>query len=224
MSNGILGIFAASPFKAIKSHMAKVFDGVSALGPTIDAALQQNWDLAAQHQQVVIRCEEEADTLKRGMRLHLPNSLFMPVPRQDLLELLSVQDKIANQSKKIAALFMERHLLLPKDLVSLFQQLLNVSIAACIQAKKAVDKLDELVETGFKGHVVKTVEDMIQTLDKIEHDSDCLQSQVQALLFVCEKEYDPVDVLFFYKSIDLTAMLANRAQRVGHRLQLLLAR
>ncbi len=43
---------------------------------------------------------------------------------------------------------------------------------AAKQACKAINELDQLLESGFRGNEVTIVEEMIVTLDEIEHDSD----------------------------------------------------
>lgn len=223
MGTNFLQIFASSPFKSIKGHMIEVLKSAEHLSPLVEAALHQKWDIVKGHHTQIQQLEEAADELKKQIRLHLPNTLLMPVSRFDLLELLSVQDKIANQAKDIASLFLERRIVLPQAIVSLYLKLQKRSQDACVQAKLAVDKLDELLETGFRGHEVNLVERMILELDKIEQETDNIQAEIRQALFAVEKEYPPVDVIFYYKLVDLTAQLANCAQRVGHRLQLLLA-
>jgi hypothetical protein len=84
--------------------------------------------------------------------------------------------------------------------------------------------MDELVETGFRGKEVTLVESILSDLDDIESDSDRLQREIRSQLFAMEKTLDPVDVMFLYKVIDGTGDLADLAERVGSRLQLLLAR
>ena len=40
----------------------------------------------------ICRLESEADEIKNDIRGHLPKSIFMPVDRRDLLEILILQD------------------------------------------------------------------------------------------------------------------------------------
>ena len=98
------------------------------------------------------------------------------------------------------------------------------SIDASEQACVAINEFDELVETGFSGREVKLVESMIEKLDEIESDNDRIQVQVRAEMFKLEKELPPIDVIFMYKIIDWIGELADRAQRVGSRMELMLAR
>jgi hypothetical protein len=65
---------------------------------------------------------------------------------------------------------------------------------------------------------------MIEKLDEIESDNDRIQVQVRAEMFKLEKDLPPIDVIFMYKIIDWIGELADRAQRVGSRMELMLAR
>lgn len=217
-------LFGGSPVKPLQQHMAKVHSCVAELVPFFEAVTAGDWAQAEAEQHRVAQLEEEADTLKKELRLHLPKGLMLPVAREDLLEVLTMQDRIANKAKDIAGLVLGRKMALPAELSGLYLAFLKRSIDACTQAKTSIDELDELVETGFRGHEVSLVESMIKTLDEIESDTDRMQVQVRATLFKLERELPPVDVMFLYKIIDWTGDLGNLAQRVGSRLQLMLAR
>ena len=92
------------------------------------------------------------------------------------------------------------------------------------QAEDTVNELDELVETGFKGSELELVEKMIQKLDEIESDTDRIQVSIRASLYAIESTLAPVDAIFLYKIIEDIGAVADIAQRVGSRLQILLAR
>lgn len=217
-------LFGSSPIKPLQQHMASVQACVKELTPFIDAVLEGDWDKASKQRKKIADLENEADTLKRELRLHLPNSYFMPVSRRDLLEILTMQDKIANQAKDIAGLITGRKMTFPKDIGEEMKKFLSRSIDAAKQAQKAINELDELLETGFKGSEVKLVQSMIKELDHIERDTDKIQVVVRDLLFKQEKDMPAVDVMFLYRVIDGVGNLGDLSQRVGSRLELLLAR
>ena len=81
------------------------------------------------------------------------------------------------------------------------------NVDCCTQACTAINELDELVGTGFVKGVVDLVEDMVLKIDDIEHDTDQMQIEIRAKLFNVEKDLNPIDVMFFYKIIDLTGTL-----------------
>lgn len=222
--NPISGLFGKSPIKPIEKHMDRANACAQELSTFLKAALTNDWEAAAASQHRIVELEHEADRLKRDVRLHLPNSLFLPVPRSDLLELITIQDKIANQAKDIAGLMLGRRMGIPPSMAPSMEQYLTGALAACAQALTAINELDELLEAGFFGREVDMVEALIRELDRLEHDNDELQVQIRAQLFAIERELPPVDVIFLYKIIDWIGDLANRAQTVGGRLQILIAR
>ena len=84
--------------------------------------------------------------------------------------------------------------------------------------------MDELLETGFRGNEVKIVEDMINRLDRVEHETDKMQIKIRYTLFKLENTLFAVDVMFLYQIIEWTGDLADDAHDVGGQLDLLLAR
>ena len=84
-------------------------------------------------------------------------------------------------------------------------------------------ELDELFTVGFRGAEVELAEGMIEELDKIETDTDEKQAALRSALFEIEKTLDPIDAIFMYQVIELTGEIADMAERVGRRLELLLS-
>ena len=220
----ITSLFGTSPVKPLQQHMEAVQLCVNELVPFIEAVLDKDWDRAREQQGKISRLEQQADTLKRELRLNLPRSLFMPVSRRDLLEVLRMQDYIANTAKDVAGLMLGRKMEIPGLIGADFLGFVKRSIDASRQAQTAINELDELVETGFHGNEVRLVESMIKTLDEIEGDADEIEVRIRAGLLSVEKSLHPVDVIFLYKVIDTVGKLADYAQRVGSRLELMLAR
>lgn len=224
LSSGILNIFAHSPFKPMQKHMRLIHECVSQLKPFLVTVLNTNWEEAIAIHKEIMQKEGEADVIKKEIRLHLPVSLFMPVSRSDLLGLLTVQDKIASKAKHLSSIILTRKMQFPDAIKERYQHFLARCIAVTTQANKAINELDELVETGFRGREVQVVETMINELHQLEHESDQLEVELREELFKIEKGLDPVDVIFLYKIFDWTGDMADRAHHVGHLLESILAR
>lgn len=221
--SSVFSMFAQSPIRPIQKHMQKALSCAQELLPFFNAVLNEQWDQAALHQKNISDLEHDADVLKKDLRLNLPKGVFLPVPRNDLLELLSIQDKVANTAEDICGIMYGRKMHIPAPLVDKFKAFLERAIDASEQANRAINELDELLETGFSGREVELVEEMIHKLDRIESDTDTLQVTIRQGLFDIEKDLPAVDVMFLYKIIEYIGSLADHAQRVGARLQLLLA-
>jgi predicted phosphate transport protein (TIGR00153 family) len=217
-------IFSRSPFTAMQEHMEIANQCVCLLTPFFKAVLKQDLVKATSICKDIGKLENKADALKKKLRLHMPKSLFMPVARRDLLELLLVQDQAANQAKHVSGLVTGRKMFFPDQLAVLLPEYVKRCEDACKQAKKVINQLDELVETGFAGREVKVVASIINELDAIEKDTDKMQVKIRATLMKTEKDLSPIDVMFYYKVIEGIGEVADISQRIGSRVELLLAK
>lgn len=217
-------MFGRSPIRPLEEHMSKVHACVKLLYPFFEAVLAEEWEKVEALQQDIARLENEADEMKRALRLHLPKGLFMPVSRSDLLELLTIQDRLANKAKDIAGLVLGRKMILPEVTTTLFMTFLKNCIEASKQADIAIHELDELLETSFSGSEIKLVEGMIATLSQLERETDKQQIQLRQMLFKLEDQLPPLNCMFLYKIIEWIGDLADRAQDIGDGLQILLAK
>lgn len=213
-----------SPVEPIQKHIDTACQCTSKLPSLFAAANMNDWDKVDVINDEIRELENMADTIKMKIRSNLPKSLFMPVPRQDLLELVMVQDKLANLSKSISGMVKQRRIQIPEALNDEFMIFVQLCVDASLSAKKSVNELDELYETGFRGAEVDLVQALIQKLDDIETKTDEKQDELQLALFKIEKELPPVDVMFLYKLFDKVGHVADMAERVGRRLELLLAK
>ena len=222
--NSILGLFAQSPLKPLQKHSDKVTECCDLLIPFFQHTFLKQWDDAEKTRLDISQCEREADSLKREIRLKLPRGLFLPIDRTDLLELVTQLDKLANFAKDISGRMIGRQFGIPEEMQESFLKYVERSLDSIHQAHRVIEEMDQLLETGFKGRELKLVNTMIQELDSIEDDTDQMQIQLRKMLLGIESRYNPIDVMFLYKVIEWVGVLADQAQRVGSRIELMLAR
>ena len=223
MANVLANIFGSSPVRPLEKHIGISFNCAKQLHGFFAAAIKGDWEKAAVVRAEIERLEHAADDLKKKIRLGLPKSLFMPVPREDLLELLLVQDKIANRTKDVSGVVLGRKLPIPADIADQFLEFVDRNVDAAKQARKSVRELEELFTAGFRGAEVELVTALIEELDQIETDTDDKQAALRAAVYAIEETLNPVDAVFLYKVIELTGEIADMAERVGRRLELLLS-
>ncbi|MDB4348115.1 TIGR00153 family protein [bacterium] len=218
-------LFGRSPIGPIQEHMALADQAAQLLPALFRAMAADDWDSAKQVHKDIVSAESAADKMKRSVRKHLPNNLFLPVPRSDLLTLVGIQDHVANTAKDIAGLVIGRSIRFPEKLQDAAVELAEASAATSAQALSAIQELDELLAVGFTGQEeVRRVEDMLKTLDKLERASDKMAIKMRAALFKLEKDLPPVEVMFLYQIISLVCTVADDAEAVGDRLQILMAK
>jgi predicted phosphate transport protein (TIGR00153 family) len=223
-TNPLLKLFGQSPIKPLQEHMRVVVRCAGEV-PGLFEALCAGDDKKIQDiRDEIFTLENDADEIKNRLRSHLPKSMFMPVDRRDVLEILDLQDSIADTAQDIAGMLMVRR---PTVLEPIRDPLLNLSqrcLDACNQMAKIMEELDELLETGFRGRESDKVVGMIDELNRIETETDQKAIDLLHELFAHEADLDPVSLMVWHRLIRWIGDLANYSEKVGNRLRLLLAR
>ena len=223
-SNPFASLFGRSPFKPLQQHMRTVKKCSAQVPKLFEALCDGNQEKVAAIKEQIFELENEADGIKNQLRAHLPKSLFMPVDRRDLLEVLDLQDSIADTAQDIAGLLVERKMEVADGMREPLLNMVRRCVDACNQATRIIERLDELVETGFRGPESDAVIEMVEQLNKIESDTDQMGLELTRSLFAQEDSMNPVSVVLWYDLINMIGELADYAEKVGNRLRLLLAR
>jgi predicted phosphate transport protein (TIGR00153 family) len=223
-SNPFGSLFGKSPFTALQTHMRVVLECAHEIPSLFEALAANDQERVIATKNKIFEREAEADTIKNGMRGALPKSLFMPVDRRDLLEVLQMQDSIADTAQDIAGLLVERRMEIPDFMQEPMLALARRCVDACDQSALIIEELDELLAMGFRGREASRVEEMVEALNLIEDDTDKLGIELARGLFEHEDELKPVSVMMWYQLIEWVGDLADYAEKVGDRLRLLIAR
>lgn len=219
----VANIFGSSPVQPLEDHIRVACDCVKRLRTFIDATIAEDWAAAKAEHAEIVALEKAADELKKQIRMNLPRSFFMPVPREDLMDLVMVQDRIANRALHVAELMLSRRMTVPDALQAAYLEYLQRNIDAAEQANQSIHELDELYTTAFRGAEARLVSGMLNELDEKQVGIDTAGAAVRNALFAIEESLSPVDVMFLYKVIELTGDIGAMAERVGRRLEVLLS-
>ena len=217
-------LFGQSPFTALQEHMRVVLECAREVQPLIEALAEGDQARVTELKDRIFEREAEADRIKHELRAHLPKSLFMPVDRRDLLEVLLLQDTIANVAQDIAGLLVERKMSIPDFLRDPLLELTARCIDTVEHSAKVIEELDELLAIGFRGREVDSVDQMLKELNLIEDETDELGIALARALFDHEDELKPVSVMMWYQIIEWVGDLADYAEKVGDHLRLLIAK
>lgn len=223
-TNPIASLLGSSPFKPMQAHMRIVTECVAYVPALFDALIDGKQDEVIKVKDLIFAKEQEADDLENELRSKLPKSLFMPVDRRDLLELLDMQDYIADTAQDIAGLMVERDMTVPEGMAEPLRALVGRCVDTCNLATGIIEQLDELLEMGFRGREATRVDDMVSELSAIEDETDVMGMELARALFAQEEKLSPVSVMFWYQMIQWIGDLADYAEKVGDRMRLLIAR
>ena len=123
----ITSLFGKSPISPLQQHMKKVHSCIKEFGVFAKATNAEDWEKAQAAQISIAQKEHKADKLKKKLRMNLPSTFMMPFSRRDLLDVLLIQDSIANITKDLAGLMMTRRMVFPKEFAeTLSKKIINL--------------------------------------------------------------------------------------------------
>ncbi len=204
--------------------MRMVFSCICLLPPLLEALYRKDKAQLSEYAAEIIRLESEADEIKNIFRLKMPNTLLLPVDREDLLRLMSDQDNLADITEEIAKIVLYRDMTVPDAIKEHIDELLEGTMEISASAKDMIEQLDELLQVGFRGREQKKVEEMIAGVRRKEHNIDSIMHRTRRALFENEQQLDPVSTVFWYQLIDLLGSISDQAENVADRLLLFISK
>lgn len=218
----IARLFGKSPFAPLQTHMARVASCIGKLPSLFTAIVSGDTQAAERIAEEISKLEHEADLTKNDIRNHLPKSLFLPVDRSALFEILSLQDALADQAESIAHLAALRSLKSPLFLEPHFPLLCQKSLEAFWIARDVIKELDELLESSFGGIEAEKVKGMIEQIAFLEYETAV---QHRGLLKKLYQMTDATDYPLFHLAVQLIeqiSSLARLSEKLGNKVRMLL--
>ncbi|MFB6262484.1 MAG: TIGR00153 family protein [Bradymonadaceae bacterium] len=223
MVRSIFGLFAESPFVPLQELAEKVQECAEHVPELFDALFDGDYTKVRATAEEISHLEHEADVAKDKIRDRLPKTIFLPVDRRDLLEIISLLDAVADYSEDVGQLLTLRELEAHEEMEAPVRKLLRRVVKVVDQSSEVVGELDVLVEVGFSGPEAERVRDMIDELNRLEHEADKVQDELARTLFSLEDELRPGSLFLWNKIINKVGDIANRSEKVGNRLRLFMA-
>ncbi len=218
----IANLFGRSPFTALQKHMEMVMQCCEGLVRLFDALKQGNQEQVQKIAKEISEYEHQADLIKNDIRNHIPKSLFMPVDRSDLLEILSIQDGVADIAEDVGVLLSMRPMTLPDGLQENLDRFVQKVQFTTQKTSQVIQELDELLETTFGGAEAEKVKNMIDEVCLAEHEADLAQRDLFKQLMARESELSYLTFLMWMKVFETLGDVANRAERLANRIRILL--
>ncbi len=217
-----LNLFGRSPFTPLQSHMQNVADCVHLLLDLFDALENKNYERLEKIAHAISEHEHIADITKNDIRNHLPKSLFLPIDRSQLLEILATQDRIADCAEDIAVLATLKHLELFDSFKNEFKFFLHKNIECFNEAQKIIQELHELLESSFGGLEAEKVKTMVEKVAFKEHEADILQRQLLKSFFASENQLTFVTFDLWQRIFESLASISNLSENLANRVRMTL--
>jgi predicted phosphate transport protein (TIGR00153 family) len=181
-------------------------------------------DLEAVHRlsKEISQLEHEADLIRDSIQTDLPTSLFMPIERRDLLEILKLQDQIADSVEDVAVIMSLKPLSLPIGIKTDFDLFLAKNIESFDTALLIVKELHELLESSFGGIEADKVRQLSRTVATKEREGDQIQKQLLKGLIDHEHEMSYTSFYLWMKIFEKIAAVSNISERLGNQIRMTL--
>jgi len=220
----IARLFGKSPFAPLQTHMDKVASCIGELPSLFLAVIEQDAHAIQRIGEKISKLEHEADLTKNDIRNHLPKSLFLPLDRGSLLDILSLQDALADQAEEIAqnaALFPFPLGLIP-EMKEDFSLLCKKNIEVFRLARQVIKELEDLLECSFGGIEAEKVKGMVEQIAFYEYETDQIKNRLLKTLY---HKGEQLPYPAFHLGLTLIEEINNLAclsEKLGNRIRMLL--
>lgn len=215
-------LFGRSPFAPLRTHMSKVSLCVHELIPLFDALKKQDYQLVEMIAQKISKMEHDADVTKNDIRNHMPTGLFMPIARPSLLEILALQDNLADHAEDTAILLTFRPIIIEPVFEKELWEFLNKNLEAFNAVSLIIQEMEQLLETSFGGPEAEKVKKMVERVAFAEHEADLLQRKLVKIIFSKGDTMSPPVFYLWMKVVHEIACLSDESEKLANRVRMTL--
>lgn len=224
MNIGVWGVLESSPFARLTVHSRHVQEAMGHLAMLVSIEKPIDPSERVRLLEAIRFSRQEADGIKRHVRAMLHESVYLPIGRRDLIEVLAIQDTLINQIEDISGLFCGRNM----EVLAIWAEhwtasvhIMNTAVALVVELN---ENLKRIIEAGFGGRMYQLLVQAANQLDDCEHEHDRLLRALRTELYQNEASWSPIDAWFYYQLLEHMGNITDLAQRFGFQLMVLVAR
>lgn len=212
----LAGLFGKSPFFPLQEHMSRVSNCVLKLKDVFNAFKENDWKKVEDIAKEISKLEHLADLTKNDIRNQLPKSLFLPIERETLLNMLSIQDTIADTAEDIAVLLTLKNLQISEALFQEFEAFLMLNIKCFQKAHEVILELHELFQSSFGGIEAESVKAMAEDVAYQEHQVDLHQRKLLKQLFNMEGEISYSSFHMLMRILESISKISDLSEKLSN--------
>ncbi|MCP2604976.1 TIGR00153 family protein [Candidatus Aminicenantes bacterium AH-873-B07] len=214
----------SKPYLApLYSHAKRTMNAVQRIKEVIHAYCDIDLEKLIELDKEISEIEHEADKIKQNIRSSLPSSVLLPIERQDLLEFLSQQDRIADRAQDVSRLTtFKKPAKLNKEIKESLIKMSEKVVEAVEKYEKIIKKIENILSISPPKKELSKVFKQIEEVERIEHEADLIQIELAKKIF--NSEIDPINVFHLSQIIQTLDDIADASARAGDRLRTMLYR
>lgn len=222
MLNPLINLFGRSPFAPLEKHMDEVSKCVYLLNDLFAALDKKNYQEVEEIAGKIAKLEHQADITKNDIRNHLPKRIFLPIERGSLLEILTIQDTIADRAEDASVLATLKQIEIYPSFRDIFFQFLKKNIETFDGARKIIKELHELLETTFGGVEADKVRKMVEHVSFHEHETDVIQLTLLKEFMKCGDNMHYSTFYIWQRIFEALSGISNYSENLADRVRMTL--
>ncbi|MCP4746223.1 MAG: TIGR00153 family protein [Desulfobacteraceae bacterium] len=217
-----LSMFLTSPFEGLLEHAEKVKECAWAFQEAIECYISPKCETFEELRTKVATYESEADTIKRGIRGHLPIGTLMPVSKFQLFRYIREQDGVLDAVEACLnwiSVYQEPGL--PSQLQKDFLLLVDAVIEPIEELREMVAQA-RLYFKNYNEQQRAKVKEIINNLHQQEHNVDQMEFSLKSKIF--NMELDAVSIFHLVRLVEIVGSIADHAENAGDMMRAMIAK
>ena len=210
-------LFGRSPFSQIQQHMEQVGKCIGKMCEALDALQDGDYDELDRIATEVSQLEHQADQIKTDIRNRLLRRFFMPIDRSDVLEILSLQDSIADTAEDVCVVLTMKNLPFRDEFRSDFVEFRELNLKAFSIVAEIINQLDELIESGFGGAEGERIRSLAHDAAFAEHQCDLVQIRLLKKIYALDESMSPGEFHLWMRTTRVFGRISNLAENLAAR-------
>ncbi len=211
-------LFGRSPFSQLQQHMAQVTKCIDKMSEALETAKAGRFESLDLFSEQVSLLEHQADQIKNDIRERLLKRIFMPIDRSEVLEILSLQDSLADTAEDVCKVLTLKPLPFPEEFLEDFSQFVAFNVQAVKFAATIIDQLDELIESGFGGVEAERIRGLAKDTAFAEHQADLVQVRLLKKIYARDQEFTVGEFHLWMRVTRVLSRLANDSENLSNRI------
>jgi predicted phosphate transport protein (TIGR00153 family) len=211
-------LFGRSPFSQLQQHMEQVTKCIDKMSEALAAAKAGDFSSLDRFSEEVSQLEHQADQIKDDIRERLLKRFFMPIDRMEVLEILSLQDSLADIAEDVCKVLTLKPLPFPDDFQADFSKFVELNVQACKIAATIIHQMDELIESGFGGVEAERVRGLAKDTAFAEHQADLVQLRLLKKIYAHDEEFTVGEFHLWMRVTRVLSRLANVSENLSNRI------
>ncbi len=218
----ITNLFTKSPFTSLTQNMEKVLEAVLKVKEIFQKLKNKEFEEISKIGETISSIENEADSIKNEIRNSLSGKVFIPIDKATVLEILAIQDGIADKCEDIGVLLTYKKIEIPVGMEDDFDKFLNKNIDTVRKTYILIEKMENLLKSSFYAKETDIIKEIVDEIAFLEHEADVYQKNLLQNLFSLEDKMSYATFYLWIRILRTLSALSNYSEKMANRVRTML--